>query len=279
LHADVVAVLERYTSAIAEALDVRGPINVQYAVKEGQVFVLEANPRASRTLPFVAKAIGVPLAKVAARVMVGATLGELRAEGLLTDGVRNQHVSVKQAVLPFDRFPDVDVVLGPEMRSTGEVMGIDTNFALAFAKSQIASGIGLPSTGVVFFSLNDRDKDHGLEVARGFVELGFSLAATTGTATFLASNDVVVDYVVAKLGTGLGTDAVELIRSGKVQMVVNTPRGRATRADGLHIRTSARAHQIPCITTIAAASAIVGALRERNTPLQVRSLQELHANG
>ena len=169
-----------------------GLINVQFAVKEGQVYVLEANPRASRTVPFVAKATGVPLAMVASRLMVGQTLADLRREGLLAPDVIGRvpvldHVSVKEAVLPFDRFPGVDTLLGPEMRSTGEVMGVDSTFGLAFAKSQMASGTRLPDTGTVFLSLADRDKPAGLEVARAFGELGFSIAATLGTAGYLRS--------------------------------------------------------------------------------------------
>ena len=152
-------VIEDYTRRIAEALDVRGPINVQFAVKASQVFVIEANPRASRTVPFVAKATGVPVAKVAARVILGATLAELRAEGLLAEPVVSDHVAVKEAVLPFSRFPDADSVLGPEMRSTGEVMGIDLTPGLAFVKAQLAAGTRLPESGTVFMSLADRDKE------------------------------------------------------------------------------------------------------------------------
>ncbi len=190
LSEDVIEMLERHTRSLADALGVRGLFNVQFAVKEGQVYVLEANPRASRTVPFVAKATGVPLAMVASRVMVGQTLADLRKEGLLAaDAVGRvrvlDHVSVKEAVLPFDRFPGVDTLLGPEMRSTGEVMGVDITFGLAFAKSQMAAGTRLPDTGTVFLSLADRDKPAGLEVARAFSQLGFSLAATLGTAGYL----------------------------------------------------------------------------------------------
>src|SRR5947207_2843431 len=198
----VVEVIEGYTRAIADALDVRGLINVQYAVQRGQVFVIEANPRASRTVPFVAKATGVPLAKVAARVMTGSTLAELRDEGLLKPPTDGGHVSVKEAVLPFNRFPDVDTLLGPEMRSTGEVMGIDASFGLAFAKSQIAAGDKLPEGGAVFMSLADRDKKYAVIAARRFAELGFSLIATAGTASYLEEHGLSVDQVVAKLGDG-----------------------------------------------------------------------------
>ena len=278
----VVAELERHTATLAAALEVRGLINVQFAVKEGAAFVLEANPRASRTVPFVAKATGIPVAMVAARVMVGATLAELRAEGLLHDGAPERgQVSVKEAVLPFDRFPGVDSLLGPEMRSTGEVMGIDTTFGLAFAKSQMAAGIRLPDTGTVFLSLADRDKPAGLEVARLFVELGLSLAATLGTAGYLRDKGVPVATLVAKVGEeGLAADAVELIASGQVQLVVNTPRGLGPRADGTHIRAAAIEHRVPCLTTLAAARAAAAGIADtRRHPLVVRSLQELHAEG
>ncbi|HEY5023850.1 MAG TPA: carbamoyl-phosphate synthase large subunit, partial [Acidimicrobiales bacterium] len=221
----VIDTLHAHTRAIAEALEVVGPINVQYAVKDGTVSVLEANPRASRTVPFVAKATGVPVAMVAARAMTGATLAELRAEGLLRPPTGGGWVSVKEAVLPFDRFPGVDTLLGPEMRSTGEVMGIGSTFGLAFAKSQIAAGTRLPSEGAVFMSLADRDKAGGLEAARTFSDIGFELLATSGTAAFLESNGVPVATVVAKVGESGAFDAVELIASGRVQLVVNTPRG------------------------------------------------------
>ncbi|MEO6120558.1 MAG: carbamoyl-phosphate synthase large subunit, partial [Acidimicrobiales bacterium] len=217
----VVEVIGNYTRAIADALAVQGPLNVQFAVKGSQVFVIEANPRASRTVPFVSKATGVPLAKVAARVMVGATLAELRLEGLLRAPSTGGHVSVKEAVLPFDRFPDADTLLGPEMRSTGEVMGIGATFGLAFAKSQIAAGDRLPESGSVFFSLADRDKAAGFAAASRFVELGFSLAATAGTAAYLEERGLPVETVVAKVGdTGGGPSAVELLAAGKVQLVV-----------------------------------------------------------
>jgi carbamoyl-phosphate synthase large subunit len=263
---------------IAEALQVRGLINVQFAVKDDQPYVLEANPRASRTDPFVAKATGVPVAMVAARVMVGATLAELREEGLLREPVTG-HVSVKEAVLPFSRFPGVDTLLGPEMRSTGEVMGIGATFGLAFAKSQIAAGNRLPVGGTVFLSLADRDKAAGLEAARQFEALGFELAATSGTATMLEAEGIAVATVVAKVGDAQPgvVDAVDLIAGGKVQLVVNTPRGRGPRADGLHIREAALAHLVPCLTTVAAARAAAAGIADWvRHPLSVRSLQEYH---
>ena len=283
LSAETVAVIEGHTRAIADALDVRGLINVQFAVKRlgggadvgGQVFVIEANPRASRTVPFVAKATGVPLVKVAARVMFGASLVDLRAEGLLTAPVNAGHVAVKEAVLPFNRFPEADRVLGPEMRSTGEVMGIDTTFGLAFAKSQIAAGDRLPEHGTVFLSLADRDKDAGTEAARRFVDLGFSIAATNGTADHLEAAGVAVAMRVAKLGDVNGSDAVELISSDKVDLVVNCPRGRGSRADGQHIRTAAAAAGIPCLTTAAAGLAAANGMADwARHGLTVRPLQD-----
>ena len=276
LSASVVARIEDHTLAIAEALDVRGPINVQFAVKDDEVYVIEANPRASRTVPFVAKATGVPLAKVASRVMMGATLAELRDEGLLRERVVSDHVAVKEAVLPFNRFPEADPVLGPEMRSTGEVMGIDLTTGLAFTKSQISAGGALPESGTVFLSLADRDKVVGLEAARGLRDLGLDVVATSGTAEYLRANGVPVDTVVAKLGEE-GTDAVELVRSGAVQLVVNSPRGRGPRADGEHIRAAAGAQGIPLLTTANAALAAARGLADwRRFPLAVRTLQEYH---
>jgi carbamoyl-phosphate synthase large subunit len=278
LSAETIAVIEEHTRAIATELDVRGLINVQFAVKGNQVFVIEANPRASRTVPFVAKATGVPLVKVAARVMVGATLAELREEGLLCRPSPGGYVAVKEAVLPFNRFPDADSVLGPEMRSTGEVMGIDTTFGLAFAKSQLAAGDRLPTGGCVFMSLADRDKVVGTEAARQFVEAGFTIAATAGTADALDAAGVPVATRVAKVGEPTGTDAVELIASGKVDLVVNSPRGRGARADGAHIRSEAAVHNIPCLTTAAAGLAAASGIRDRAAhATRVRTLQEFHA--
>ena len=277
----VIDVIEGYTADIAAALEVQGLINVQYAVKASQVFVIEANPRASRTVPFVAKATGVPLARIGSRVMAGSTLAELRTEGILKPPVDGAHVSVKEAVLPFDRFPDVDTVLGPEMRSTGEVMGIDRTFGLAFAKSQMAAGNHLPDGGAVFFSLADRDKEAGLAAAVRFAEMGFSIAATAGTAAFLESRGVPVKIAVAKVGdaptNGDIADAVELIASGEVRLVVNTPRGRTQRADGAHIRHAANVHAVPCVTTVAAARAAAAGIHDwAGHELAVRSLQEFH---
>ena len=273
----VVEVIRSYTAAIAERLDVRGLINVQYAVVGTNVFVIEANPRASRTVPFVAKATGVPLAKVATRVMLGSTLEELRAEGMLQPPVEG-HVAVKEAVLPFNRFPEVDPALGPEMRSTGEVMGIDTGFGRAFTKAELAAGSELPSTGTVFLSLNDHDKPAGIVVARQLRERGLSIAATEGTAAHLARFGVIVDRVLSKVAEGDGPTAVDLIADGTINFVVNTPRGSSGRSDGEQIRKAASLHRVSCVTTVAAALAAAQGLAETaHAPLEVKSLQEYHA--
>ncbi len=288
LSQDTVAVIEDHTRRLADAIDVRGLINVQYAVRSGQVFVIEANPRASRTVPFVAKATGVPLVKAAARVMVGATLAELRAEGLLRAPIGGGHVAVKEAVLPFNRFPDADTVLGPEMRSTGEVMGVDRTFGLAFGKAQLAAGDRLPEGGMVFLSLADRDKAAGLEAATRLVAQGFDIAATVGTADHLERNGVPVAQRVAKVAAADGTvtspdqeaglpTALDLISAGMVQLVVNSPRGRGARADGAYIRRAANVHRIPCLTTAAAALAAAESTVDRSRhEVRVRTLQEIH---
>lgn len=298
LSDSTIGVIGDYTRRIAESLGVIGLINVQYAVKRvsgveggGQVFVIEANPRASRTVPFVAKATGVPLAKVASRVMAGATLGELRRENLLMPPSMGSHIAVKEAVLPWDRFPEVDALLGPEMRSTGEVMGIDSTLGLAFAKSQLAAGEILPTGGTVFFSLADRDKAVGLEAAIRFVDLGFDLVATEGTAEYLLDAGLPVKQVVAKVRSAEGSrtdpvheaagavDGVDLITGGGIQLVVNSPRGRGPRADGAHLRTAAANNNVPLLTTAAAAVAAAKGIADwTTTDLVVRSLQSHHGS-
>ncbi|MCX6522795.1 MAG: carbamoyl-phosphate synthase large subunit [Actinobacteria bacterium] len=274
----VVEVIEAYTRSIANALDVRGLINVQYAVSGTTVYVIEANPRASRTVPFVAKATGVPLAKVATRVMLGATLAELRAEGLLVPPSEHGHVAVKEAVLPFSRFPEVDTALGPEMRSTGEVMGIDVTFGKAFFKAELAAGTLLPSEGTVFLSLADGDKPAGLVVAKRLRELGLGIAATKGTAEYLARFDQAVDLVVGKVSEGAEITAVDLIADDKIVFVINTPQGRGGRTDGEQIRKAANSHRVSSVTTVEAALAAVQGMAEQGSDhLTVRSLQEFHA--
>ena len=283
LEAWVVEAVESYTKVIANALDVRGLINVQFAVAGSQIYVIEANPRASRTVPFVAKATGVPLAKVASRVMLGASLAQLRSEGLLKKPVSGKHVSVKEAVLPFSRFPEVDTALGPEMRSTGEVMGIDSTFGRAFVKAEIAAGTELPTSGMVFLSLNDRDKPSGLVVAKRLRELGLGIVATSGTADYLQRFGHPVDRVVGKVSetaakkSTLPDDAVELIKRGEIAFVINTPQGRGGRSDGEAIRKAANIFRVSSVTTInAALAAVQGLFEQQEHPLEVKSLQEYH---
>ena len=285
----VVEVIESYTKVIAASLDVVGLINVQYAVSGTTVYVIEANPRASRTVPFVAKATGVPLAKIASRVMLGATLADLRIEGLVRPPINAGHVAVKEAVLPFNRFPEVDTALGPEMRSTGEVMGIDTTFGRAFYKAEIAAGNILPSSGTVFVSLADRDKPAGLVVVKRLRELKFSIAATKGTAEYLAGFGFPVDAVLGKVrdqtadgrsDAGSLPNAVQMIASGQITFVINTPQGQGggARSDGEQIRKAANVHRISSVTTVEAALAAVHGMAEQNgQAVSVRSLQSYHA--
>ena len=273
------------TEKIARGVDVRGLINIQFAIAENTLYVLEANPRASRTVPFVSKATGVPLAKAAARISVGHTIEQLRTEGILPaqgDGVP-RGVSVKEAVLPWNRFRrtdgrGVDAVLGPEMRSTGEVMGISPTFGESYAKSQIAAFGPLPKSGTVFISLADKDKATGVEPALGFSELGFHILATDGTAEFLRTKGIECT-TVRKHSDGVGTlgekTIVDIINAGEIDLVINTPVGRGTRADGWAIRTAAVQRSIPCITTTAGFSAAVDAISFlQSSPLSIKSLQE-----
>lgn len=282
LRDTTIAVLKKYTQSIAAALEVIGLINVQYAVKDGQVFVIEANPRASRTVPFVAKATGRPMAKIAARVMAGATIEELRAEKVLPMDKVVGHWSVKEAVLPFNRFPETDALLGPEMRSTGEVMGIDVSPGLAFVKSQLAAGATISSDGLIFLSLADRDKVAGVEVAQLFAELGFAFAATSGTAAALVAAGLEVDTVLSKIQEGddatepADVTALDLIDAKTISLVINTPRGQGARADGAYIRTAAAQNGVPLITTLAAGRAMARGLTDwKRHELEVRSLQSI----
>ena len=278
----VIEAVESYTRVIAQALGVIGLINVQFAVAGNAVYVIEANPRASRTVPFVAKATGVSLAKVASRVMLGASLSELRTEGVLRAPVNNGHVSVKEAVLPFNRFPEVDTALGPEMRSTGEVMGIDSTFGRAFIKAETAAGTRLPLTGMVFLSLNDKDKPSGLVVAKRLRQLNLGIVATSGTAQYLERFGYPVDRVVGKVSeqnnpSAIRDDAVDLISRGEIAFVINTPRGRGAHSDGEAIRKAANIWHVSSVTTInAALAAVQGLAEQQEHPLEVRSLQEYH---
>ena len=280
LSPSAIATIEQYVRKIAEALDVRGLINVQFAVATDTVYVIEANPRASRTVPFVAKATGVPLAMVASRVMLGASLAQLRDEGLLREPVSG-HVSVKEAVLPFSRFPEVDTTLGPEMRSTGEVMGIDITFGRAFVKAQSAAGTELPSSGLVFLSLNDRDKAAAAELGKALLESGCRIVATRGTAEVLRGAGIEVEREVGKVSQrgsrDVMGDAVELIERREIVFVINTPQDSGTHRDGEAIRKAANVNGVALVTTVRAARAAVQGMRERAAePLGIRSLQEYH---
>ncbi|MDR6868540.1 carbamoyl-phosphate synthase large subunit [Microbacterium resistens] len=278
------------TLAIAEGVGVRGLLNVQFAISAGVLYVIEANPRASRTVPFVSKALGIPMAKAASRIMTGTTIAELRAEGMLPeiDGSRvplDSPVSVKEAVLPFKRFrtrdgKNVDSVLGPEMRSTGEVMGIDRDFPTAFAKSQAAAYGGTPTSGTVFISVADADKRAVILPAHRLQQLGFTIVATEGTAEILSRNGIAVT-VVEKFSETQETgvkNIVDLINEGAIDIIVNTPSGGAARADGYEIRAAAVAADKALFTTIATLGAAVSGLDAVDAGFQVRSLQEYAAD-
>jgi carbamoyl-phosphate synthase large subunit len=264
----IVAELRAETEAMAKALNVVGLMNVQYAIQRDLIYVLEVNPRASRTVPFVAKATGVPVAKIGARIMAGEKLASFN----LDDSVALRHVAVKEAVFPFARFPNVDTLLGPEMKSTGEVMGLDTNFARAFAKSQLGAGIKLPLAGTAFLSVKDSDKPAILPVARRLVELGFSLLATKGTAAYLSKAGIAAKPV-NKVLEGR-PHCVDAIRSGDIQLVINTANGAQSVADSFDIRRSALTHAVPNFTTIAAARATAHAIAAlKSGSLEVAPLQ------
>ncbi|MFJ6197608.1 carbamoyl-phosphate synthase large subunit [Micromonospora sp. NPDC092111] len=283
--------VRRYTEAIARGVGVKGLLNVQYALKDDMLYVLEANPRASRTVPFVSKATAVPLAKAAARIALGATIAELRAEGLLPptgDGgvmLADAPIAVKEAVLPFKRFrtpsgKGVDSLLGPEMKSTGEVMGIDTNFGHAFAKSQSAAYGSLPTAGKIFVSVANRDKRGMIFPIKRLADLGFEIVATTGTAEVLRRHGIACEQIRKHYQAGEGADAVSMILAGDVALVVNTPQGSgaSARSDGYEIRSAAVTADIPCITTVpGAAAAVMGIEARIRGDMRVRPLQELHA--
>ncbi|WBB52271.1 carbamoyl-phosphate synthase large subunit [Verrucosispora sp. WMMD573] len=285
------AQVRRYTEAIARGIGVRGLLNVQYALKDDALYVLEANPRASRTVPFVSKATAVPLAKAAARIALGATLAELRAEGMLPttgDGGSlppDAPIAVKEAVLPFKRFrtpagKGVDSLLGPEMKSTGEVMGIDTAFGHAFAKSQSAAYGSLPTEGRIFVSVANRDKRGMIFPIKRLADLGFDIVATSGTAEVLRRHGIACEQVPKHYEAGSEDDAVALILGGHVALVINTPQGSgaSARSDGYEIRSAAVTADIPCVTTVpGAAAAVMGIEARIRGDMQVRPLQALHA--
>ncbi len=271
VSAEVQEEIRRQTRLLAHELGVVGLMNIQYAIQKGEIYVLEVNPRASRTIPFVSKAIGVPLAKMATKVMLGKSLGEL---GFTTE-MEPRHVSVKESVFPFSRFPGVDILLGPEMKSTGEVMGIGSNFGIAFAKSQSAVGFDLPTSGTVFISVHDGDKERALPVARRFAELGFRLIATSGTAQFLREHGVGTETVF-KLKEGR-PHVVDRIKNGEVDLIINTSMGKKTTSDAYEIRRTTLVYNIPYTTTIAGANALAEAVGElQRGDWDVKTIQEYH---
>jgi carbamoyl-phosphate synthase large subunit len=264
--------MRRHTRAFAERLGVIGLLNVQYAIKDGIVYVLEVNPRASRTVPFVSKTTGVPLASLAAAVMSGKTLLELG----LHDDVLQPYIAVKEAVFPFSKLPGVDLILGPEMRSTGEVMGIADSFGMAFAKAQISAEGALPLSGAVFVTVNDHDKSNVVPIARRFHGLGFRILATEGTARYLRARGIPAERVL-KVYEGR-PNAIDLLVSGQTQLLINTPLGKLTQQDDYLIRRAALQHGVPYTTTLSAASAACDAIIAlRSRAGEVRSLQEWHA--
>jgi carbamoyl-phosphate synthase large subunit len=273
LSREMLATVRAATHALARELRVVGLMNVQFAVKDAQLYVLEVNPRASRTVPFVAKAIGVPLAKLAAKVMAGRRLSELG----FTREVVPLHWCVKEAVFPFVRFPGATIALGPEMRSTGEVMGLDADLGIAFAKAQAAAKPGLPTAGNVFLSVKDADKAHAVALGRALVEMGFTLYSTSGTARVLADNGVSVKRI-SKISEGR-PNAVDMIKNGQIQLVINTPGGLIPRRDENTIRAAVYAHNVCIMTTIMAARAAVDGIRAlRTKPLGVRPIQRYRGN-
>jgi carbamoyl-phosphate synthase large subunit len=247
--------LKEQTRALATALRVAGLMNVQYAIKDEEIYLIEVNPRASRTVPFVSKATGVPWAKIAAKVMAGKTLDELNVSELPAP----RHTSVKEVVFPFTKFPGVDVILGPEMRSTGEVMGIDDNFPMAFAKGQIAAGTALPTAGTVFISVREEHKAAVVPIARLLVEAGFNLVATEGTCRILRERDVPVE-LISKLAEGR-PNIKDYIKNGRVQLIINTPTKKGPTTDEGKIRALAVLNKVPIMTTLAGALASAKAIR------------------
>src|SRR5437764_14341245 len=271
LSQKVLQTIREYTHSMARELKVIGLMNVQYAVKGDTVYCLEVNPRASRTVPFVSKAIGFPLAKLAAKVMAGKTLKELG----FTREIWPKYWAVKESVFPFNRFQGQDILLSPEMRSTGEVMGLDADLGIAYAKSQMAAGAPLPLSGCVFISVSDAHKQEAAEVATQFANLGFELVATSGTGAVLEAAGLKVRRIF-KLTEGR-PNAVDLLKNREIQLVINTPAGQSPRADEVKIRTTAVYTNTPIMTTISGAkAAALGIAALKKNGYAVRTLQEYH---
>lgn len=272
LKKKIIKVIKDYTYRMAKELKVVGLMNIQYAIKDSTVYVLEANPRASRTVPFVSKSIGVPLAKIAALVMTGRKLKNIDFKRV--DPTSLGYYSIKEAVLPFNRFPGVDTILGPEMKSTGEVMGIDRSFGIAFAKSQISTNQVFPTSGSVFISVNDEDKDTIIGIARNLSKLGFNIISTKGTGDTLEENGIKC-HKVLKIREGR-PNVLDMIKNGEIDLIINTPEGRIARSDGYYLRTAAVLRNVPSVTTISGASALVQGIQEMksNSKVKVKPIQE-----
>jgi carbamoyl-phosphate synthase large subunit len=271
VKAEHLETMRRYTRTLAKALSVVGLMNVQYAIKDDVVYVLEVNPRASRTVPFVSKATGVPLAKVAARLMTGKKLADFN----LADELPVKNFFVKSPVFPFAKFPGVDTILGPEMKSTGEVMGVSDNFGQAYAKAQMSASVHLPRSGTAFISVNQHDKKNVIRIADRLHQLGFNLIATRGTATALEQSGIPVESVY-KVNEGR-PHIVDMIKSGKVDLILNTPLGKSSFFDERAIRRAAMQHGVPCITTLSGGAAVASGIAalQRNK-VDVLALQEYH---
>jgi carbamoyl-phosphate synthase large subunit len=265
--------MRHYTRLLATALSVRGLMNIQFAIKDHRVYVLEVNPRASRTVPFVSKATGVPIARIAALVMAGQALAEFD----LPENLTVSRFFIKSPVFPFAKFPGVDPILSPEMHSTGEVMGVGETFGEAYGKAMTGAGLSLPQAGRAFISVNDADKGQAVIIARKLVRLGFEIVATLGTADRLREVGLKVESVF-KVNEGR-PNIVDHIKRGEIALVINTPLGRASHFDEQAIRRAALQYNVPCVTTMTGAQAIVEAIaaRENGGDIKVRSLQELHA--
>jgi len=271
LSSDTIEAIRLQTKALAKELDVIGLMNIQFAVKGKDVYILEVNPRASRTIPYVSKSIGIPLAKLAAKVMVGKSLSGLG----LTSEIRISHFTVKEAVFPFDRFQGVDTLLGPEMKSTGEVMGIDQDFGRAYAKAQASANNTMPLSGKVFISVKDKDKPHLPPMAGKLISLGFTLIATRGTASYLQDNGIAVE-TVNKVAEGR-PNIVDYIKNKEIHFIINTVSGAKAQKDSFSLRESALQFKIPYTTTIAGAKAAINAIEVLlKEQVNIKSLQQYH---
>jgi len=273
LENDIISEIEEATTKLALELKIKGLMNIQFAIKDKEVFILEVNPRASRTVPFVSKVTGIPVAKMATKVMLGATIDDLG----LKKRVDPEYVGVKTSVFPWTRFPGTDIITGPEMKSTGEVMGIGDSFPQAYAKSLIGAGMKLPLSGTVFISLRKEDKEHVAKLAQDLYQMGFEIIATDGTALLILENKIPV-RTIRKIYEGESPDILDLMEDNQVQMIINTPSNKTPLSDEISIRTNAVIRNIPLITTVSAAKAVIRAIKKmrEDGDLPVKALQDFH---